>query len=406
MPEGGCKRVSAAFGIFEQLGLEMKKRPRVALLIETSNSYARGLLRGIHAYMRDHGSWSTYLTEQGRGGAPPAWLNSKWRGDGIIARIENRRIARAVLKTKVPVVNVSSSQVAQKLPRVATNGVAVARLAAEHLAERGLKNFGFCGDDRFEWSLQRSKEFTRIVADMGYQCDIYGAKKLLRAAMNWNQEETAMTEWLQALPKPAGVMVCHDLRGLQLLQVCQRIGLTVPDEVAVLGVDNDELLCNLSTPTLSSISQDTFRIGYEAARILDQWMHGKPYGGGMQIDPLGVVLRQSTNMLCLTDPHVAAAVRFIRDHACNGINVDDVLAEVPLTRRALEHRFKKLLGHTPHDEILKLQFLRVKQLLAETSLPLATIATRTGFRHVEYLSAVFKQRFGMPPSEYRTAHQR
>jgi LacI family transcriptional regulator len=388
------------------LGVSMKKRPRVALLIETSNSYARGLLRGIHAFMRDHGSWSTYLTEQGRGGAPPIWLNAKWRGDGIIARIENRRIAQAVLRTKVPVVNVSSSQVARKTPRVATNGLAVARLAAEHLAERGLKHFGFCGDDRFEWSLRRSDEFARIIADMGYACDIYGAQKLLRSALSWNQEEVAMTEWLRELPKPAGVMVCHDLRGLQLLQVCQRMGLTVPDEVAVLGVDNDELLCNLSTPTLSSINQDTFRIGYEAARLLDLWMRGKHPGDGMQIDPLGVVLRQSTNMLCLTDPHVATAVRFIRDHACDGINVDDVLAEVPLSRRALEHRFKKLLGHTPHDEILKLQFLRVKQLLTESSLPMATIAARTGFRHVEYLSSVFKQRFGMPPSEYRTAHQR
>ncbi len=384
----------------------MKKRPRVALLIETSNSYARGLLRGIHAYVRDHGSWSTYLTEQGRGVAPPPWLNSKWNGDGIIARIENRRIANAVIRTKVPVVNVSSSQVARKLPRVATNGVAVARLAAEHLAERGLKSFGFCGDDRFEWSLQRSNEFARLIEKMGYVCDIYGAQRILKSALNWNQEETAMIEWLRGLPKPAGVMVCHDLRGMQLLQVCQRMGLAVPDEVAVLGVDNDEVLCTLSTPTLSSIHQDTFRIGYEAARILDRWMHGKDPGLGMQIDPLGVVLRQSTDMLCLTDPHVATALRYIRDHACEGINVENVLAEVPLSRRALEHRFKKLLGHTPHDEILKLQFLRVKQLLTETSLPMATIATRTGFRHVEYLSAVFKQRFGMPPSEYRTAHQR
>ena len=136
---------------------------------------------------------------------------------------------------------------------------------------------------------------------------------------------------------------------------------------------------------------------------MDAW---ETFWREMQIDPMGVVLRQSTNMLCLTDPHVAAAVRFIRDHACNGINVDDVLAEVPLTHRALEHRFKKLLGHTPHDEILKLQFLRGEATVTETSLPLATIATRTGFRHVEYLSAVFKQCFGMPPSEYRTAHQR
>jgi LacI family transcriptional regulator len=201
-------------------------------------------------------------------------------------------------------------------------------------------------------------------------------------------------------------MACHDLRGLQVLQVCRRIEIAVPDEVSVIGVDNDEILCSLSTPPLSSVAQDTYRIGYEAARLLDEWMAGERPEKGMEIEPLGVITRQSSEGFALTDPLISRAMQFIRDHACDGINVDQILEVVPLSRRMLEHRFKKILGRTPHDEILKLQFERAKQLLTETSLPLTTIAERVGFRHAEYLSVAFKRRFGSPPGEYRNEHRR
>jgi LacI family transcriptional regulator len=378
----------------------------VALLIETSNSYARGLLRGIHAFIREHESWSTYLPELARGEAPPAWLNQNWQGDGIIARIENRRIAQVVKQSGLPVINVSSSQLVSEIPSVVTKGEAVARLAVEHLSGRGLEHFGFCGDNRFRWSLLRGKQFEQIVKERGFSCDLYGTQKLARSQPSWDKEEKQLAAWLKKLPKPAGVMACHDLRGLQVLQVCRRVEIAVPDEIAVLGVDNDEILCSLSTPPMSSVAQDTYRIGYEAARLLEQWMAGKRPQQGMEIDPLGIVTRQSSDGFAVNDPLVSRAMQFIRDHACDGINVDQILEVVPLSRRMLEHRFKKLLGRTPHDEILKLQFERAKQLLTETSLPLSTIAERVGFRHAEYLSVAFKRRFGSPPGEYRNDHRR
>jgi LacI family transcriptional regulator len=200
-------------------------------------------------------------------------------------------------------------------------------------------------------------------------------------------------------------MACYDIRGWQLLEVCRRIGVAVPDEVAIIGVDNDELLCNLSDPPLSSVAPDTHRTGYEAARLLDQWMQGEcPEAVAHLIDPLGVITRQSTDVLAIEDRIVSQAVHFIRNHACDGIKMEDVLREIPVSRRVLEHRFKSQLGRTPHEEIVKVQFQRVVQLLVETSLSLEAIARRTGFKHAEYFSVAFKQQFGMPPSRYRKMH--
>jgi LacI family transcriptional regulator len=201
-------------------------------------------------------------------------------------------------------------------------------------------------------------------------------------------------------------MACHDFAGLLLLQACHRARVAVPDEVAVIGVDNDELLCELSDPPLSSIVPDTFRTGYEAARLLDQWMLGKRPAGDIQIDPTGVVTRKSTDALAVADPIVSQAVRFIREHACDGIKVRDVMRQIPLSRAALEIEFKKLLGHTSHEEILRVQFQRVVELLAKSDLTLEKIAERAGFRHAQYLTYSFKQRYGVTPSQYRAEHNR
>ena len=177
------------------------------------------------------------------------------------------------------------------------------------------------------------------------------------------EEERQLSNWVKQLPKPIGIMACYDLRGQQLLEVCRRMGIAVPDEVAVIGVDNDELLCNLSDPPLSSIIPDTHRTGYEAAHILDRLMSGKKCATReVRIAPLGIVTRQSTDVLAIADTDISQAVRFIRQHACDGIKVEDVLNAVPLSRRVLENRFKRLLGRTPHDEILRMQFQRSRAI--------------------------------------------
>ena len=378
-------------------------RPRkVALLIETSNAYARGLLEGIVAYQREQRPWSLHLAEHGRGDKPPAWL-ADWDGDGIIARVENAAIARALRPLRLPIVDVSAARLLPSLPWFETDDAAVAQMGYEHLRERGFRNFAYCGDPRFNWSNWRQEHFERAVRAVGGS---FFAYTLAGAAAGGGDEPEAIAHWLRKLPKPVAVMACYDLRGQQVLDACRRLAIPVPDEVAVIAVDNDALLCELAHPPLSSVIPNTRRTGYEAAALLDALMAGGQARGETHlIPPLGVATRQSTDVLAIEDPHVSRAVRFIREHACDGINVQDVLRAVPQARRLLEARFRKLLGRTPHAEILRVQLQRVKQLLTETDLTIEVIAERTGFAHSEYLSVVFRREVGLPPGRYREQHR-
>lgn len=380
-------------------GRGRSRRRQVALLIETSNAYARGLLQGVVHYIREHEPWSFYLMEQGRGDDPPAWLE-RWDGDGIIARIETPRIAAAVVRAGVPTVDVSAARLVPALPWVETDDEQIARLAAGHLLERGFKSFGFCGDVRFKWSEWREKFFADAVRAAGYEARAY--RESGDGAGDVAAQARALRAWVESLPKPVGIMAAYDIRGQQVLDACRSAGLAVPSEVAVIGVDNDELLCDLASPPLSSVIPNAHRTGYEAAALLERMMAGKRVPAAAHlIAPRGVAARQSTDVLAVDDREVARAVQFIREHACEGINVGEVLRAVPLSRRVLEQRFQRLLGRTPREEILNVRLARVRQLLGETDLPLYLIAERTGFEHVEYLSVVFKRETGMTPRAFR-----
>jgi LacI family transcriptional regulator len=211
-----------------------------------------------------------------------------------------------------------------------------------------------------------------------------------------------MGHWLAALPRPLGVLTCNDERGLHVLNACQRIDAAVPDEVAVLGIDDDDLLCSLCRPPLSSVVPNPERIGYEAASLLDCLIAGaKPPRRELLVEPLGVTARQSTEVLALDDPNLSAALRYIREHACEGIMVPEVLKQVPLSRTALERQFRKYLGHSPQAEIRATQLKRVKELLAETELSLQQIAKLTGYKHPEYMNVAFKRLTGQTPGHYR-----
>jgi len=379
----------------------MSLRSSVALLIETSNAYSRGVLEGVIDYMRQHEPWSITLPEQERGASPPDWL-SRWRGDGIIARIETDEIARAVRKTKLPVVDVSAARHLPDIPWVETDDQAIARLAAEHLLERGFRHLAFCGDAGFNWSVWRGQHFEQIVREAGCECHIHESIPRMDASYFWNREKQRLMTRLKRLPRPIGIMACYDIKAQQLLDVCRELEIAVPEEMAVIGVDNDRLLCDLADPPLSSVICNTRRAGYEAASLLDRMMSGETVVAEARLlEPLGIETRQSTDILAIDDPDVAIAIRFIREQACRGIDVSDVLRQVPLSRRVLENRFRKILGRTPHQEITRLRIDRVKQLLAETDLPLSGIASRTGFQHDEYMTVAFKKQVGIPPSKFR-----
>lgn len=382
----------------------MRRLRAVALLIETSNAYARGLLKGILAYIRAHQSWSLYIPEQERGAKPPGWLRN-WKGDGVIARIETEEIGQTISRLKIPCVDVSAARFVEGIPWVETDDEVIAKLAFEHLKERGFKNFAFCGEKVFKWSQLRRECFVATVNAAGYQCSVHESNSRFQKGYSWNREKQAMMEWVRKLPRPAGVVACYDIKAQQLLDVCRELNVAVPEEIAVIGVDNDQLLCDLSDPPLSSVIPDTHQTGYLAAELLDRLMMGKnvPPKGHL-IKPLGIETRKSTDVLAIEDPHVATALRLIRERAFEGINVQELMKTIPVSRRILESRFKRLVGRTPHQEILRVRIQRVKQLLRETELKMSTIAERAGFNHVEYMSVVFKRTVGVPPSVFRQKH--
>ncbi|QDT57485.1 Xylose operon regulatory protein [Caulifigura coniformis] len=376
-----------------------RRRKNVALLVESSNRYARELLHGIHSFIRERFSWSIQLTEQGRGQLPVAWLKN-WSGDGIIARIETEEIAEAVRAKKVPTVNVSATGLMPEAVSVISDSRLAMQLAVDHLLERGLKTLAFCGDARFPWAHSHAQNFQQHADARGAACFLFPVN--VEDAHHPDRERTRLAAWLKKLPKPVGVAACYDVRGQQLLEICRELGLQVPEQVAVIGWHNDELLCDLCDPPMSSVIPSARRAGYEAAQILDDLMAGKFIEPGTRmIAPLGVATRQSTDVVAVNDPHVAAAVRFIRDHACDGITVSDVVQAAGTSRTLLERSYKKALGSTIHDDILNVRIDRVKRLLAETDLSLRVIAERTGFEYPEYLSVAFRKRTGISARDFR-----
>ncbi len=378
----------------------MKNRS-VALLLETSNAYSRGLLDGIIGFVQRHGGWSVFLPEQERGAAPPDWLR-RWQGDGIIARIETHEIARAVRATKLPVVDLSAGRFIEEIPWLETDDQKIATLAAEHLLERGFRNLAYCGDPGFQWSTLREQQFALCVETAGARYFVHQSAARNGATYSWNRDRRSLISWLRKLPRPVGIMACYDIKAQQLLAICRDEEIAVPDEVAVIGVDNDRRLCELCDPPLSSVVPNSWKTGFEAASLLNRMMSGEKLDNQPRlIPPLGVQTRQSTDVLAIDDPDIVAALRLIRIRAFDGITVQEILKQIPMSRRVFENRFQKLVGRSPHAEILRLRIDRCRQLLSETDLPLTEIAQATGFPHAEYLSVSFKREVGQTPREFR-----
>lgn len=376
------------------------RRKLVALLIEQSNAYARGLLEGINAYAQQHENWSICLPEQVRGASPPSWLEN-WNGDGIIARIESVAMADAIRRKQGPVIDVSAARLVEEIPWVETNDQEIAKLAAEHLIEKGFRHFAFCGDEAFNWSTWRSEHFSERMDASNFKCNVFRQARS-NPEQSWMDERIALAKWVQDLPKPIGIMCCFDIKAQQLLDICREQSIAVPEEVAVIGVDNDRLLCDLSTPSLTSVIPDTHQTGYVAAQLLDQMMLGQRIAPVAHlIKPLGVEARQSTDILAIKDQDIAAAVRLIRENACAGITVTEILKRIPISRRRLESRFKKIVGRSPHQEICRIKIAQVKRLLIETDQSIREIAWKTGFEHAEYLSVAFKRIVGVTPKDFR-----
>lgn len=369
-----------------------RSRPHVALFVESSIEYGRGVLRGIASYLHEHGPWSIFLEQRELGAALPAWIR-EWDGDGIITRSDDARIARSGL----PIVGLyDRSEDRLRLPMILNDNLAVGRMGARHLADRGFRHLAYYGVRRERWSELR-------LAGAGEVAHAVKATFAVHASGGpWEPSQERLKRWIASLPRPLGLVAANDLHGLRALDACRRAALAVPEEVAVVGADDDAEVCELSDPPLSSVTFHPERVGFEAAALLDRLMAGRAAPAEpLLVPPLGVSARQSSDILAIDDAEVARALHFIRRHAFEGITVDEVLAEVPLSRRVLEHRFRRRLGRTPKEEIQRLRFEEAKSLLATTDLPLARISERLGFHQPAYLSAAFRREAGKTPSAYR-----
>jgi LacI family transcriptional regulator len=376
-------------------------RPHVALIIETSLGSGRDILRGVARYVREHEPWALFHEPHGLEASVPQWLR-RWNGDGIIARIQTRRIAQQLAASGIPVVDVLGVVPELAFPLVSVDNVAIARMAAEHLLERGFRRFGFFGIEGENWSEQRYAGFCSAVASVQSQVPICRLPRDTKGRRSWERAEDEIARWIAALPKPAGVLICSDQRGSQFLEACRRAGVSVPNDIAVVSVDNDEPLCEVCLPPLSSVEPGHLNVGYQAAALLDSMLRGgsasrKP----LHVQPLETVTRQSSDTLAVADSRVGMALRLIRENAPSGMRIDDIAREVGLSRSVLQRRFRATLHCSIHQEILNVRIRHARELLATTEISLAAVAEQAGFKHQEYLGAVFRARVGKTPAQVR-----
>lgn len=375
-------------------------RPQVALIVETSINYGRGLLKGIARYMRQAGEWSVFLEQRELGAQLPSWIH-RWDGDGIITRSDDARL----LDRGIPTVALFDHRTCQqRVPQILNDNRAVGRLAATHLLERGFRSLAFYGARGEFWSDERLAGARETADHHGVSLAVYEQPRTRnKREVAWQDSQEDLASWIASQSAPLGLIAANDIHGLRGLDACKRAELSVPERVAVIGADNDEELCELSDPPLTSIAFQPMKAGFAAAELLARMMHGERVNTSMQlVAPLGIVTRESTDVLAVEDEEVAAALAVIRRQACDGIDVPTILRQVPISRRSLEQRMQRLIGRSPREEIRRVQIERAKKLLGETDLKLERIAMSCGLSRASALSVIFRDVVGMSPSDYRT----
>jgi Transcriptional regulators len=377
-------------------------KPQVLLVFLTRFEESMAMLKGIAHYERSHRPWSAFLDDEARAENDAQWLRSK-KWNGVISRHTTPALVDTCAELKIPLVDLNDVPPFPSVPKIRPDNAGIGHLGAEHFMERGFKSFGFCGFSTDPWACERRDGFVEALQLAGHTCDVFDVEYPGDLTPFWDAKQTAaLASWLKRLPKPVGVMACVDMRALQVVAAAQVAGLLVPEEVAVLGANNDTIRCELAYPPLSSVAPNAFQSGYHAAETLVQLMSGKPVSEpDRRIEPLGVITRQSTDILAIEDKNVAAALSYIREHACHGITVEAVLKHAFASRSQLEKKFRRHLGRSPQAEIRRVQVAKIRQLLFETDFPLKKIAELTGFEHVEYMCVVFKRITGEAPGSYR-----
>jgi LacI family transcriptional regulator len=376
----------------------------VALILNMNKPYDRKIIRGVSSWIRERRDWNLYLEDDSLAKIPDL---QSWSGNGVIADFDDPRVSAAMRELELPIVGLGGGfrGASEGIPTVYydTDNDGIAHLAAEHFLERGFTNFAYCGYARTRfnrWSAERGIYFSRLLADRGFDCATYKGREV--SPQKWDALQDKLRRWLQTLELPVALFAANDARARHILMACHELGLRSPEDVAILGVDDDSTTCELASPPLSSIIQGAQRLGYEAAKVLDALMNGEPpESDHFVIPPVGVVTRQSTDVTAVDDPAVASALAYIRDQACNHVQVLDVARAAGCSRSSLEKKFRAMLNRSVHAEIQRRQLRRVEELLLHTDVPLKEVAQRCGFSSVQYMSSVVRKAVDVTPGQYR-----
>lgn len=391
--------------------MQTSRKPTVAVLVDTFRAYGRGLSRGFAAYAAERGGWDFEIKEHDPRSAVPEWIHS-WKGDGIICRVRSEEMCEALARLRCPVVDMYGQHGHEEIPLIDTDPRAVARSALKFFLDAAFTRFAFCGLPGLRFSDEREEAFVGLVRKLGFPVAVFeeptpvSERDPFRQRLFSTREIEELEPWVATLPPHTAVLACNDRRAQHFLMAAARAGRRVPEELAVMGVDNDDVICELANPPLSSLRPDTYTIGYTAATWLDRLMHGQALDQKhLYIAPLGVQERASTDIVPSEDALFVKAVRFIRSNVQRGIDVKTVVDHVGCCRSTLEGRFRSLLRRSVKEELTRARLARAKVLLQETPLTLEEVAHSCGFATASHFSRVFRVAEGCTPGQFRTRHE-
>jgi LacI family transcriptional regulator len=386
----------------------------IALVIDAIGSYGSGLLRGVARFAHTHPNWTVeyqpWLEEE----SLPTWL-SRGKFQGVLCRIRNPRHFAMLQRLRVPIVDLGSLEPPKNIGNIHSDHGVIAQLAAEHLIQCGMHVFAYCGFAAQRASETRAAAFQSYLTGKGFNVLTFighaSSDAALRRVPGWRSslDYKTLLPWLKGLPKPVGIMACNDICGRLVLAGCHQVGIRVPEEIVLVGVDNDETLCELAVPTMTSVDPAADRIGFDAAELLDKMIaDGKVPTASVLVPPAGIIARTSTDIIAVSDPVVAKALRYIREYTGKGLTVEKVLdylseQHMLVSRSTLERRFLAMSGFSPYDEINRVRLERIERLLRNTQYPLTRIAELTGFGAVSHLMRFFKRYRGQTPGNFRRA---
>ena len=327
-----------------------------------------------------------------------------WRGDGIIGALNTAAEAACVKEFNIPIINISGTLAKTPVPRVSLDNGLVGKLAAEHLIERGFREFAYFGLNDVAYSAVRQRAFDARLAESGFTSVALLMPPTYRAkGLRWRDDQRKLVKWLGSLPSPVGLFAVTDYRAQQVLDACRQMNVRVPQQVAVIGVDNEEVICAHVEPQLSSVARNNQQEGYRAAAMLDRLIHGKPVETLEEmIPPMGVVARESTDTVAFKDARLCAAIEYLNKHIEDPLGVQQLASHVGVSRRWMEYAFRDALGESPYQYIRNRRLKLAQQLLEEEpAIKIYQVALRTGFTSAKQLSMAFGQEFGVSPREYQ-----